>query len=120
MNNKNDCEFWQERSATNLENVILKKLAVISANMRNPAPFKPLKLPAIEEQDPIELGRGGYCNVAIEVLLELYPKGTPFKLTSNGKDCPHVFLMFKEQPLDIYGVTSLSEMRTYYKIPSLR
>lgn len=67
----------------------------------------------------MELGRGGHCNVALEVLLELYPEGKPYKLTRNGKDYPHVFLMFKGQPLDICGVTSMAEMRAHYKDDSL-
>ena len=72
-----------------------------------------------EDQNPVELGRGGHCNVALEVLLELYPGGEPYKLTDNGKDYAHVFLMFNGKPLDICGVISLGEMKTHYKNDSL-
>jgi hypothetical protein len=120
VDKKDKPEYWQKELAADPGNFILKKLARMAASMQNPSPFKPFKPPEIEEQDPVELGRGGHCNVAIEVLLELYPAGKPHKLTQNGNDCAHVFLMFKGQPLDICGVTSLEEMRTHYKDDSLK
>lgn len=80
----------------------------------------PTKPSEIEDQDPTELGRGGFCHIALEVLLELYPTGQPHKLTSTGKDYAHVFLMFKGQPLDICGATSLAEMMGHYKDDSLQ
>jgi hypothetical protein len=107
MKDNEQSEFWQKQLAAEPDNYVNQMLVRITTPARS---YHPSKSPEIEEQDPMKLGREG------EVLLELYPTGIPYKLTSNGKDCPHVFLMFNGQPLDICGITSLAEMGDHYKI----
>jgi hypothetical protein len=70
----------------------------------------------IEEENPIQAGRGGACHLALEVLyLEFYPDGTPYRLAAEGDDgFDHVFLMVKDRPLDIGGFTTIDELRKWY------
>jgi hypothetical protein len=112
LKDKEQFEFWQKRLAAEPYNIFYQRFASMTSDDQNRTPTKPSE---IEDQDPTELGRGGFCHIALEVLLELYPTGQPHKLTSTGKDYAHVFLMFKGQPLDICGTTSMAEMRGHYK-----
>jgi hypothetical protein len=93
-------------------------------NRDKPPKFERMKLPEIEEEDPLQLGRGGYCDIALEVLLDLYRDAQPYGLAAEeggGFDHVflHVFLMVDGRPLDIYGFTTLDEMRTHFKNDAL-
>jgi hypothetical protein len=75
----------------------------------------------IEDEDPIEAGRGGACHLALEVLLlEFYSAASPYRLTAEGRnDFDHVFLMVNDRPMDIGGFTTIDELRKWYKDDAL-
>ena len=116
MKDNEQSEFWEKRLAADPNNFILKRLVSMTSHEQAQTPFK---LPEFEDQDPVKLGREGYCHIALEVLLELYPTGETYRLTNDHKGYDHVFLMLNGQPLDMCGRTSIAEMRTYYKVDSL-
>ncbi len=60
--------------------------------------------------DPIEtLGTTGYCDLAAEVLLELFPEAQVHRFT-DGASFGHVFLIFRGRALDITGFKTVEEM----------
>ena len=89
-------------------------------DMKKPHEFVPLKPDEIEDQDPLKLGLGGDCNIALEILLEFFPSANPHRLTNDKNGWDHVFLIVNGQSVDISGITSLEKMRAHYQDETLR
>jgi len=115
-----DSKYWRNELANDPGNFFLQKMVRMVDNAENSGRFERLEPQRIEATNPEAAGRGGECDVALEILLDIYPTGQPYRLTSDGTDFPHTFLMYKGVPLDICGTTSLDEMQAHYNNDSLR
>lgn len=106
---------WRQRLEEDPDNYLLQRLAAMEEEQENPKPYVPLKSPETEESDPRILGREGDCDVALEALMEFYPSAEPYRLASDDNDFAHVFLVYKGEPLDICGTTTIEDLKKHYK-----
>jgi hypothetical protein len=119
-NEPSSSDFWRKKLEEEPGNFIYHKMFKMAQRLETPQPFKLFKSPEIEDQDPTDLGRGGDCDIVLEILCDLYPNGRPHRLTTDSNDFAHTFLMYNGAPIDIRGVTTVDEMRSHYGDPSLR
>jgi hypothetical protein len=112
--------YFRKQLESDPHNWIYKRLVEMADQPQIHRPIIFVKREEIEDEDPKIAGRTGECDVALEVLLELYPTGRPHRLTNDGNNFAHVFLMYKGAPMDMLGMTTIDEMRAHYQDESLR
>lgn len=70
--------------------------------------------------NPVELGAGGFCFLAAELLMEKYPMAALCRLTDSSRArFAHVFISANNMPADIRGFRSVAAMRFDYDDYSL-
>ena len=78
----------------------------------NPRPF--VRFNPQQERSVEELGRGGDCDVATEVLMDLYPSAKAYRLKDDRSDFAHTFVIYNGLAVDITGITTIDEMVQHY------
>ena len=68
----------------------------------------------IYDTPPCELGRGNFCFLVAEILLERFPDARLCRLASPGHDYAHILILVDDEYIDIKGRTTLAEMRFYF------